>query len=63
MDLNTISSFVYVAWIVQGLFVLASLVLFVLVANFIVKLTRLVKTLDDYWRLRTSAQYADRHES
>ena len=57
------SSLIYVAWAVQGIFALAGLILFFLVANFIVKLTRLVKTLDDYWRLRTAAQYADRHES
>ena len=57
------SSLIYVAWAVQGIFAVAGLILFVLVANFIVKLTRLVKTLDDYWRLRTAAQYADRHES
>jgi hypothetical protein len=57
------SSLIYVASIVEGLFTLLGLVLMVLVANFLVKLTRLVKTLDDYWRLRTAAQYADRHES
>jgi ABC-type transport system involved in Fe-S cluster assembly fused permease/ATPase subunit len=53
----------YWIWAVYGVLFTLTVVIMVLAASLLIVLIRLLRTLNDYWRLRTAAQYADSDNS
>ena len=55
--MNGFEPMVYVMLTVYAVFIALSLVLGILVARLLIGLTRLIGTLNDYWRMRAASQY------
>jgi hypothetical protein len=58
MDSSTIAS-----WVIYLIFVVLGFGIMALTARFLVVLTRFLRTLDAYWRLKTAKLYAEQGDN